>query len=252
MTLHKGPYGYYVQLGEAADGAKPPRASIPKGMDPATLALERALELLSLPRQIGTAPRGRRSRSRPGIGRFGPFVKHGKTYANLRDPEEVFTIGMNRAVELLAQKSQRGGRGAAATPLRELGEHPDGGAVALYAGRYGPYVKWEKVNATLPKEIAPEAVTLEQALELVAAKAPKGGKRPARKAAGAKGQAKAGEARRQEARRRLLRLSGRPAPAPSTRRRPAPSGCRASAPRSRAARARPWRPGRRRPRPRPC
>ena len=90
---------------------------------------------------------------------------------------------MNRAMELLAQKAQRGGRGAAATPLRELGAHPDGGAVAVYAGRYGPYVKWEKINATLPKEIAPEAVTLEQALELIAAK-PAGGKRAApRKAA---------------------------------------------------------------------
>jgi DNA topoisomerase-1 len=190
VTLHKGPYGYYVQLGEAAGDAKPPRASIPKGMDPATLALERALELLSLPRQIGTHPEDGQP-VETDIGRYGPYVKHGKVYANLRDPEEVFTIGMNRAVELLAQKSQRGGRGTAVTPLRELGEHPDGGAVALYAGRYGPYVKWEKVNATVPKEIAPEAVTLEQALELVAAKAPKGGKRPSRKAAGGKGQAKA-------------------------------------------------------------
>ena len=108
-------------------------------------------------------------------------MKHGKTYANIRDPEEVFTIGMNRAVELLAQKAQRGGRGAAAKPLRELGEHPDGGAVAVYAGRYGPYVKWEKVNATLPKELAPEAVTLEQALELIAAKQPAGKKRAGRR-----------------------------------------------------------------------
>ena len=118
-------------------------------------------------------------------------MKWGRTYANIRDPEEVFTIGMNRAVELLAQKAQRGGRGAAAKPLRELGEHPDGGAVAVFAGRYGPYVKWEKVNATLPKETAPEAVTLEQALELIAAKKPAGKKRPARKAA-----AEAGEDRR--------------------------------------------------------
>ena len=92
---------------------------------------------------------------------------------------------MNRAVELLAQKTQRGGRGAAATPLRELGEHPDGGSVAVYAGRYGPYVKWGKVNATLPKEIAPEAVTLEQALELIAAKAPAGRKKSAPKKTGA-------------------------------------------------------------------
>jgi DNA topoisomerase-1 len=184
VTLHKGPYGYYVQLGEATDGAKPPRASIPKGMDPATLTLERALELLSLPRRIGLHPEDGEP-VEAGIGRYGPYVKHGKTYANIADPEEVFTIGMNRAVELIAQKSQRGGRGAAAAPLRELGPHPDGGTVTLHSGRYGPYVKWEKLNATLPKELDPEAVTLDQALPLLAAKAPKG-KRPARKPASGK------------------------------------------------------------------
>ena len=171
VTLKKGPYGFYVQFGEGAEGEKPRRASIPKGMDPAALDLERALRLLSLPRLVGPHPEDG-APVEAGIGRFGPFVKWGKTYANIRDPEEVFTIGMNRAVELLAQKSQRGGRGAAAKPLRELGEHPDGGPVAVYAGRYGPYVKWEKVNATLPKEIAPESVTLATALELIAAKAP--------------------------------------------------------------------------------
>jgi len=179
VTLHKGPYGYYVQLGEPVDGAKPPRSSIPKGMDPATLTLERALDLLSLPRTIGRHPEDGEP-VEAGIGRFGPFVRHGSTYANIAEAEEVFTIGMNRAVELLAQKAQRAGRGrgAAVQPLRELGAHPDGGSVAVYEGRYGPYVKWEKVNATLPKEMAPEAVTLEQALELIAAK-PAGKKRPA-------------------------------------------------------------------------
>jgi DNA topoisomerase-1 len=181
VTLKKGPYGYYVQFGEAADGEKPRRASIPKGMDPATLELDRALELLSLPRLIGKHPEDGEP-VEAGIGRFGPFVKHGKVYANIKDPEEVFTIGMNRAMELLALKSQRGGRGAAVKPLRELGEHPDGGTVAVYEGRYGPYVKWEKVNATLPKEVAPEAVTLGQALELIAAKKPAGKKRAASRA----------------------------------------------------------------------
>jgi len=171
VILKKGPYGFYVQLGEAAEGAKPPRASIPKGMDPAAMDLERALRLLSLPRLVGPHPEDGEP-VEAGIGRFGPFVKWGKTYANIRDPEEVFTIGMNRAVELLAQKSSRGGRAAAAKPLRELGEHPEGGAVAVYAGRYGPYVKWDKVNATLPKDFTPESVTLDQALELVAAKRP--------------------------------------------------------------------------------
>ena len=171
VVLKKGPYGFYVQLGEAPEGEKPPRASIPKGMDPAAVDLERALRLLSLPRLVGPHPEDGTA-VEAGIGRFGPFVKWGKVYANLRDPEEVFSIGMNRAVELLAQKTQRGGRGAAAPPLRALGEHPDGGPVAVYAGRYGPYVKWEKVNATLPKDTAPEAVTLDQALALIAAKAP--------------------------------------------------------------------------------
>ncbi|HET9069823.1 MAG TPA: topoisomerase C-terminal repeat-containing protein, partial [Amaricoccus sp.] len=196
VTLHKGPYGFYVQLGEPQEGRKPPRASIPKGMDPAVVTLDRALELLSLPRRIGTHPEDGEP-VEAGIGRYGPYVKHGRTYANIKDAEEVFTIGMNRAMEVLAQKAQRGGRGAAATPLRELGEHPDGGSVAVYAGRYGPYVKWEKVNATLPKEIDPEAVTLEQALELVAAKAPKGARRAPRKAAAkkpAKGKAKPAKA----------------------------------------------------------
>jgi DNA topoisomerase I len=180
VILKKGPYGFYVQLGEAAEGAKPPRASIPKGMNPAALDLDRALELLSLPRLVGRHPEDG-APIEAGIGRFGPFVKWGKTYANLKDPDEVFTIGMNRAVELLAAKSQRGGRGEAARPLRELGPHPEGGTVAVYAGRYGPYVKWEKVNATLPKDLDPEAVTLEQALELIAAK-PAAKKRAAAKA----------------------------------------------------------------------
>jgi DNA topoisomerase-1 len=91
---------------------------------------------------------------------------------------------MNRAVELLAQKAARGpGRGAEVKPLRVLGAHPEGGDVGVYAGRYGPYVKWEKVNATLPKELAPEAVTLEEALALIAAKKPaKGGRKTAAKA----------------------------------------------------------------------
>ena len=141
-------------------------------------------------------------------------MKWGKVYANIRDPEEVFTIGMNRAVELLAQKAQRGGRGAAATPLRELGEHPDGGSVAVYAGRYGPYVKWEKVNATLPKDAAPEAVTLDQALELIAAKAPAKKKAAPKKPAAKKPAKKPAKDRRQaedpQGRRRLISHLCRP------------------------------------------
>ena len=117
MTLKKGPYGYYVQFGEAPEGEKPRRSSIPKGMDPGSLSLERALELLALPRLIGRHPEDGEP-VEAGIGRFGPFVKHGKTYANIRDAEEVFTIGMNRAVELIALKAQRGSaaRGGEAAP----------------------------------------------------------------------------------------------------------------------------------------
>ena len=193
VTLRVGPYGLYVQLGEAEGDIKPKRSSLPKGMEASAVDLARALDLLSLPRLIGAHPEDGVA-VEAGLGRFGPFVKHGKVYANIKDPEEVFTIGMNRAVELLAQKAARGGGRAAVKPLRVLGEHADGGAVEVYSGRYGPYVKWGKVNATLPKEAEPEAVTLAEALELIAAKAPKK-KAPAKKAAAKKPTAKTAAAK---------------------------------------------------------
>ena len=192
ISLRAGRFGPYVQRGEAtAEQPKPDRASLPKGWTPDSLTLERALALLSLPRLIGPHPEDAVS-VEAGIGRFGPYIKHGTVYANIPDVEEVFSIGMNRAMEVLAQKAARGGagRGVAAAPLKELGTHPDGGAVQVMPGRYGPYVKWEKVNATLPKDIAPEDVTLEQALELIAEKAAKGGK-GTKKAAARKPAAKA-------------------------------------------------------------
>jgi DNA topoisomerase-1 len=146
--------------------------------------LEKALRLLSLPRVVGTHPEDG-APIEAGIGRFGPYVKHNGTYANLPEVAEVFEIGMNRALDVLAQKAAgRGaGRGRASTePLRALGEHPQGGAVAIMPGRFGPYVKWEKVNATLPKGTEPETITLDEAVALVDAKA---GSKPA------KGRAKA-------------------------------------------------------------
>jgi DNA topoisomerase-1 len=169
VTLRNGRFGPYVQLGEQVEGSpdKPKRTSVPKGME---IDLERAVALLSLPRLIGPHPEGGEP-VEAGLGRFGPYVKHGKTFASLTKDEDVLTVGMNRAVELIAQKVNRGaGRGAALKPLRELGEHSEGGAVNLMDGRYGPYVKWEKVNATLPKGTDQAALTLEEALELVAAK----------------------------------------------------------------------------------
>ncbi len=188
VTLRKGRFGPYVQLGEATEDApKPPRASVPGGWAPEEMTLEKALQLLSLPRHIGTHPDG--GIVEAAIGRYGPYVMHlmvdddgreQKLYANLPDVEEVFSIGMNRAVELLAEKKAGGGRrgrGTTAKPLKELGEHPEeGGPVNVMDGRYGPYVKWGRINATLPKGVDPESVTLELALELIADKAAKKGK----------------------------------------------------------------------------
>jgi len=199
VTLRSGRFGPYVQLGDATEeNPKPKRASIPKGMAVEDVDLQKALDLLSLPRLIGEHPEG--GPVEAAIGRYGPYVMHTTTgedgkpkklYANLKDPAEVLTIGMNRAVELLAQKAARGnGRGAAAKPLKELGEHPtEGGPVNVMAGRYGPYVKWGKINATLPRDVEPESVTMDMALDLITAKAATKGKKrkaPAKKKTAAK------------------------------------------------------------------
>ncbi|MEX0316668.1 MAG: type I DNA topoisomerase [Ruegeria sp.] len=192
ISLKKGRFGPYVQRGEITeDNKKPPRASLPRGWSAEDMDLEKALVLLSLPREIGQHPDG--GLITANFGRFGPYLHHKAPdeekgiYANLKDPADVFEIGMNRAVELLAEKrANPGGRGrAAAKPLRELGEHPEsGGPVNVMDGRYGPYVKWEKVNATLPKGIEPADVTMEMAVQLIAEKAAKKGTRkkaPAKK-----------------------------------------------------------------------
>lgn len=156
---------------------KPRRGSLPKGWSPSDLTLEQAIKLIDLPRLVGLHPEDGEP-IEAGIGRYGPFVRHGSTYANLANGEEVFEVGVNRAVDLIAQKKagrgQRGG--ASAAPLKELGEHPsEGGPIQVMSGRYGPYVKHGKTNATLPRGMDPQAVTLEQAVELIAAKAGKTG-----------------------------------------------------------------------------
>lgn len=195
VTLRDGRFGPYVQKGEPTESVpKPPRASLPKGWQASEIDLARALMLLNLPREIGPHPEDG-ALIEAGIGRFGPYIKHNTTYANLREVDEVFTIGMNRAVEVLAQKAAgRGGRGgtrAATEPLRTLGDHPSGGPIAVMPGRYGPYVKWEKVNATIPKELTPEAITLDEAIALIDAKAPKGKAKAPAKAKAAKPKAAA-------------------------------------------------------------
>ena len=176
IFLKSGRFGPYVQRGEATKEApKPPRASLPKGWAPAEMDLERALMLLNLPREVGPHPEDG-GIIEAGIGRYGPFVKHGRTYANLKEVDDVFTIGMNRAVEELAKKASRGSARTAATPLKELGEHPtDSGPVNVMDGRYGAYVKFGKINATLPKDVKPEDVTMDMAVQLIAEKAAKSG-----------------------------------------------------------------------------
>ncbi|WP_084862523.1 type I DNA topoisomerase [Salibaculum halophilum] len=183
IWLKSGRFGPYVQRGEPTpENKKPPRASLPKGWDKDAMDLDKALTLLSLPREVGEHPEGGTIKSN--FGRFGPYVMHQRpdeakpVYVNLKDPDDVFQVGMNRAVEMLAEKRAnpgRGGRGAA-KPLKELGDHPsEGGPVNVMEGRYGPYVKWGKVNATIPKETEPGDVTMDQAVALITEKAAKTG-----------------------------------------------------------------------------
>ncbi|MDE4302443.1 type I DNA topoisomerase [Phaeobacter gallaeciensis] len=206
IHLKSGRFGPYVQRGEATpENKKPPRSSLPKqgrdylpGWGPNEITLEQAVTLLTLPRQIGEHPDGGMIASN--LGRFGPYIMHQRpdeekpVYVNLKETLDVFEIGMNRAVEMLAEKRANPGRGrrAAAKPLKELGEHPEsGGAISIMDGRYGPYVKWEKVNATLPKDVEPKDVTVEMAVQLIADKAGKTKKKaPAKKAAPKKAAAK--------------------------------------------------------------
>jgi DNA topoisomerase-1 len=192
VTVRGGRFGPYVQLGKGENGEKPKRTSLPKGTDPAAVDLEFALKLLALPREVGRHP----ETGDPivaGIGRYGPYVQHGKTYANVETGDDVLNIGLNRAVTLIADKALKGGRGGrpAAVPGRVLGEHPDkGGEVVARPGRYGPYVSHDGVNATLPADKAPDTVTLEEAVMLIDARAERGGKRPAKRRAAGKSSAK--------------------------------------------------------------
>jgi DNA topoisomerase I len=182
VTLRTGRFGPYVQLGEGSKEEKPKRASVPKGIDPNTVDLERALQLLSLPRLVGMHPETGTPIT-AGLGRFGPFILNDGTYANLPTVEEVFSVGINRAVVLLAEKKAGGGKGrfqrAAPTVLKELGDHPtEGGKVQVLSGRYGPYVKHATTNATLPRGKEPADVTMEEAVQLIAERVAKGPSSP--------------------------------------------------------------------------
>jgi DNA topoisomerase-1 len=188
VVLLRGPYGHYVQLGEQIEGdkAKPKRVSWPKEMPVDTADLAGALKLLSLPRDLGLHPETNK-KVIVNIGRFGPYIGHDGKFKSIPRTDSIFDIELTRAVELLAQAKDGN------TVLRTLGDHPvDKTTVEICSGRYGPYARHGKINATLPKDVSPDEITLEQALELIAAKAAKGdaGKKPVRRAA-AKAPAKA-------------------------------------------------------------
>ena len=221
VFLKAGRFGPYVQLGETD---KPKRSSLPKGWSAAAMDLEKALRLLRLPREVGAHPEDG-GMITAGIGRFGPFVLHNGTYANLPNVDEVFEVGLNRAVALLAEKRAGGGRpgrGEAAA-LKDLGAHPaDGAPVKVLAGRYGPYIKHGSTNANIPKGKDPQEITLEEAVALIAEREAKGGgkkkgkaaakpkaeKAPAKKAATVK---KA--AAKKPAAKKAAKVEGEPAPA---------------------------------------
>jgi DNA topoisomerase-1 len=220
VMVKTGRFGPYLQLGEATkdqddNPVKPKRAGLPKGVSPDDIDLDRALGLLSLPREVGKHP----DDGEPilaGIGRFGPYVQHGKTYANITADEDVLTVGLNRAVALIEEKKAKGPRKGrfGADPGRSLGEHPDkGGPVVVKNGRYGPYVNHDKVNATLPSDMTPETITLEQAVALLDARAARaGGGKKAPKAAKAAAQTPA-----------QPRSTARKPPKPSASAKPAPA-----------------------------
>ncbi|MEQ9487558.1 MAG: type I DNA topoisomerase [Alphaproteobacteria bacterium] len=210
VTLRKGPYGLYVQLGEQAEKEKgkkappkPKRASLLKGMSASDVDLALALKLLALPRDIGPHPESGEL-IQAGVGRYGPFLKHGTAYTSLPEEDSVLDIGMNRAMEVLATAKPKARGGSS----RQLGEHPDDGKVVSQgAGRFGPYVKHGKLYASLPRDVDPATVTLDEAVRLLAEKAAKAGvKKPAAKKTSAKkASAKKGRAKKSKAKKAAAR-----------------------------------------------
>ncbi|MEM8663493.1 MAG: DNA topoisomerase, partial [Pseudomonadota bacterium] len=191
VLLKNGRFGPYVEMAAAGEGEKPKRSSLPKGWTPADITLEKAVKLLDLPRDVGEHPETHEP-IKAGLGRYGPFLLHGGKYAKLDSIEDVFEIGLNRAVTVIAESQDKSRFSRTPASLRTLGDHPDGGPVTVREGRYGPYVNHGKINATLPKGSDPQSVTLEEALTMIAAKAAKGStkKAPAKKASAKKTTAK--------------------------------------------------------------
>ena len=179
ITLRKGPYGPYLQLGEPEPKKKPKRVSIPKDIPLESIDFDLAVQLVGLPREIGPHPETGKMIT-AGLGRYGPYVESERKYGKLSNSIEVLTVGMNRAVELLAAaKTRGGGAGRAAPPLRVVGQHPDDGAdINVKDGRYGAYVTHGGINATIPKDADPMTISLDDAVKLLAERAEKSGKKP--------------------------------------------------------------------------
>ncbi len=198
VTLRSGRFGTYLQLGDGKGEEKPKRSSIPKGIDAATLDFEKALQLLSLPREVGMHPESN-TMITAGLGRYGPFLLHDGKYANLESMEDVFSVGINRAVTLIAEKAAGGGKSRFArtkpVALRTVGDHPDGGAIEVFSGKYGPYLKHGDVNATIPKSMAPDTVTLAQAVDIIAERVANGGGNSSKRKSAPKKKAAAGKAK---------------------------------------------------------
>jgi DNA topoisomerase-1 len=195
VQIKDGRFGAYIQLGDKTEeNEKPKRAGIPAGKKPADMDLEYALKLLSLPRLVGIHPETGEEITAD-IGRYGPYLRSGKQSATLETAEDVFEIGVNRAVTVIAEKKAKGpGRGTNKSVIQELGEHPDDGKpVRVMDGRFGPYVKHDKTNATIPKGENPADITMEQAMQLIEARIAKG---PSKRAAAKKAPAKKAAAKK--------------------------------------------------------
>jgi len=196
VTLRKGPYGHYVQLGEEEvidkKKKKPKRSSLAKTMDPATIDLEKALALLSLPRDVGLHPESGKMIA-AAIGPFGPYLRHDSLFYSLKGDDDVLAVGLNRAVTIIADAPKK-------EPPKTLGEHPkDKKPVTQRKGRWGPFVQHGKIRANIPKDVDADTIALEEALKLIAAKSKGGKKAPAKKATAKKADAKKKPAKKKTA-----------------------------------------------------
>ena len=175
MLLKKGPFGYYIQLGDDEEEGKPKRVSLPKTVMPEEVDHDKAVSLLELPRLVGNHP-DTGAVINANIGRYGPYVQHGSTFASLTAEDDVLTVNLDRALELISKKENRN------KPIRTLGQHPESGElVEIFDGRYGPYVKHKRVNASIPKDQAPESLTMDQAVEMLTNKEAQKGKKKGRR-----------------------------------------------------------------------